>query len=203
MRNKKHTVTLDIPSGKYFTEFVRWRISSFSGCVRQVMKMNGVYHEAIERKYNVEINILIAKRQIEITGKQEDINKCERMIKDEWSAMPRDKQIATTTIAECPICYNPANYSLQSCGHSYCLDCLRQQLSTKFDTTLSNESLKVKCMMPQCDLMFLLRDIKTIIHPTYMTRLARASLQAYLRTNNDSDIALCIGIDCNQVRLIF
>jgi hypothetical protein len=167
------------------------------------MKMSGVYHESIEREFNVEINILIAKRQIEITGKQEDIIKCEKIIKDGWSAMPKEKQIATTTITECPICYNPTNYSLQACGHSYCLDCLRQQLSTKFDTTLSNESLKVKCMMPQCDLMLLLRDIKTIIHPTNMARLARASLQAFLRTDNDSDIVPCIGIDCNQVRLIF
>jgi hypothetical protein len=55
-------------------------------------------------------------------------------------------------------------------------------------------------MMPQCDLTLLLRDIKTIIHPINMPRLARASLQAYLKTDDDSDITPCMGIDCNQVR---
>ncbi len=162
------------------------------------MKMSGIYHEAMEKEFNVEINILVAKRQIEITGKEDDITKCEQIIQNGWSTMPKEKQTTMTTIVECPICCNPANYSLQACGHSYCLDCLRQELSTKFDTTLSNESLKIKCMMPQCDLTLLLRDIKTIIHPTNMPKLARASLQAYLKT--DDDIVPCMGIDCNQVR---
>jgi hypothetical protein len=55
-------------------------------------------------------------------------------------------------------------------------------------------------MMPQCDSILLLRDIKTIIHPKNMPKLARASLQAYLKI--DEDITQCIGIDCNQVNIL-
>jgi hypothetical protein len=94
-----------------------------------------------------------------------------------------------------------ANYSLQACGHTYCLDCLRQQVSTKFDTTLSNETLKIKCMMQKCDSALLLRDIKTIIDSTSISKLARASFQAYLK--KDDDIVQCMGLDCNQVRYLF
>jgi hypothetical protein len=165
--------------------------------------MSATYHETIEKKFNVEISTLVAKRQIRITGRQDDVNKCEQIIKNKWSTMPVEqeasfKQTTMSAIVECPICCNMANYSLQACGHAYCLDCLRQELSTKFDTTLSNESLKIKCMMPQCDLALLLRDIKTIINPINMPKLARASFQAYLKI--DEDIVQCMGIDCNQVR---
>ncbi len=165
--------------------------------------MSATYHETVEKKFNVEISTLVAKRQIRITGREVDVTKCEQIIKNEWSTMPVDqgalsKQTTMTAVVECPICCNTANYSLQACGHAYCIDCLRQELSTKFDTTLSNESLKIKCMMPQCDLALLLRDIKTIIDPRNMPKLARASFQAYLKA--DEDIVQCMGIDCNQVR---
>src|SRR5207237_288203 len=124
--------------------------------------MSATYPETVEKKFNVEISTLFAKRQIQITGKEEDVAKSEQVIKDRWSAMlveqqTPSKQTTKAVAVECPICCNVANYSLQACGHAYCLDCLKQQLSIKFDTTLSNESLKIKCMMPQCDSAFLLR----------------------------------------------
>ncbi|CAF4460467.1 unnamed protein product, partial [Rotaria magnacalcarata] len=65
------------------------------------------------------------------------------------------------------------------------------QLSTKFDTTLTNQSLNIKCMISTCDSPLLLRDIKTIIDPKNIPRLARASLDAYLKT--DKDIQQCMG----------
>ena len=153
---------------------------------------------------NVEINTLVAQRKIRVAGKQEDVHKCEELIKQSWSSISvkQDaslKQNSTTMTAECPICYDVANYYLQACGHAYCLDCLKREISTKFDTTLSNKTLEVKCMMPQCNVSFLLRDIKTIIDPTDIRKLARASFQAYLKT--DQDIAQCLGIDCCQVSL--
>jgi hypothetical protein len=174
-----------------------------TGYVRQVLKRSTTYQETIEKEFNVQISTIVAQRQIRIAGREQDVAKCEEIIKKEWSTMCLEQQASfkpntMVTAVECPICYNAANYSLQACGHVYCLDCLRQEISTKFDTTLSNESIKIKCMMPQCDVAFLLRDIKTIINPTNMPKLARASFQAYLKT--DTDLAQCIGIDCNQVR---
>lgn len=171
-----------------------------------MLKTSATHHEILGKELNVEISTLAAKRQIQITGRGDDIAKCEQTIRDQWSVMPVKKQLSSKqttvgTVIECPICCNAANYSLQACGHAYCVGCLRQELATKFDTTLSNETLKVKCMMPQCDLTLLLRDIKTIIHPTNMPRLARASLQAYLKTGDD--IVRCLGIDCTQVRESF
>lgn len=160
--------------------------------------MSGSYHETVGKQFQVDISTLVARRQIQITGRGEDLAKCEEMIRNGWSTMSVEKQTSLTAVAECPICCNPANYSLQACGHVYCIDCLRQELSTKFHTTLSNETLKVKCMMPQCDVPLLLRDIKTIIHPNNIPKLARASLRAYLKT--DEDIVRCMGIDCDQVR---
>ena len=160
--------------------------------------MSASYHESVGKQFHVDISTLVAKRQIQITGRGEDLVQCEEVIRNGWATMSVEKQTSVTTVVECPICCNPANYSLQACGHVYCLECLRQELSTKFDTTLSNETLKVKCMMAQCDLPLLLRDIKTIIHPNNIPKLARASLRAYLKS--DEDIVRCMGIDCNQVR---
>ncbi|CAF4076461.1 unnamed protein product [Rotaria sp. Silwood1] len=71
------------------------------------------------------------------------------------------------------------------------------QLSTKFDTILSNESLKIKCITSECNSTLLLCDIKTIIDPNNMPKLARASLAAYLKTDND--IVRCMGTDCKQI----
>lgn len=162
--------------------------------------MSANYQETLGEEFNVKISILIDKRQIQIVGKEQNVAKCEKMIKEDWSTLAVNQKISstTTTTVECPICCEPANYSLQACGHAYCLNCLQIELSGKYDTTLSNESLMIKCSMPQCSVPLLLRDIKTIINPTNMSKLARASFQAYLKT--DRDIIQCMGVDCKQVR---
>lgn len=170
------------------------------GYARQILKISGTYQETIGKRFHVEINTLITEHQLRIIGKEEDVIQCEQFIKNAWSKISIEKQIQTsiTNVMECPICTNPANYYLQACGHPYCIDCLKRVIATKFDTSLSNETLKIKCMMPQCDSAFLLRDIKTIIDSTNISKLARASFQAYLKS--DKDVVQCIGIDCNQVR---
>lgn len=166
------------------------------------MKASATYQEAIGNEFNVEITVLLFKRQIKLTGRRDDLIKCEESLKKNWSMMSIDTQVVSnhTMFAECPICCDTANYNLQACGHAYCLNCLRQQISTKFDTTLSNQTLEIICMTPQCNQPFLLRDIKMIIDFNDMPKLARASFQAYIKTN--PDIAQCMGLDCRQVRFI-
>lgn len=168
------------------------------GCLRQVLNRSENYQTMFGKEFkNVEISTIVAERQIQISGKEEDVLKCEERIKTEWKNM-LTKQAPLTNTNECPICCSKANYALQACGHKYCFDCLRQQLATKCDTTLSNESLRIRCMMTKCDSVLLLRDIKTIIDSVSMRKLARASFQAYLKS--DDDIVQCVGIDCRQVR---
>lgn len=53
--------------------------------------------------------------------------------------------------------------------------------------------------MNNCHSIFLLRDIKKILNSTDMKKLARASFQAYLKSDND--IVQCFAIDCKQVNL--
>lgn len=183
LKNQQHTITLEIPP--------------------QVLKKGVMYQERFGQEYNVEVTMLVAQRKIRLVGKEDDVIKCEENLKKKWSEMsvelsPASKQI-TTTMAECPICCDVANYRLQACGHPFCLDCLKLQLSTKFDTTLSNQTLEIKCIISECNQPFLLRDIKTIIDSTNMPKLARASFQAHLKTN--PDLVLCMGLDCRQVRL--
>lgn len=170
------------------------------GYARQILRTSATYQETIGKKFNVEISTLVIERQIQINGKEENVIKCDEFIKSAWSKLSVEQQISSkqTAVVECPICTNTSNYYLQACGHPYCLDCLKRLISTKFDTSLSNETLKIKCMMSPCDSAFLLRDIKTIIDTANMSKLARASFQAYLKS--DKDIVQCIGIDCNQVR---
>ncbi|CAF2760986.1 unnamed protein product [Rotaria sp. Silwood2] len=187
LNNRNFTITLDIPKGY----------------LRQVLKLGTTYQDTIGKEFHVKIIISDVKRQILIIGKQQDITKAEEAIKKNWSDTLAEQQLlpkenATTTSNECPICCEVANYILEMCGHVSCLNCLKQELSRKFDTTLSNESLKIKCIMQECNSVLSLRDIKTIIDSQNMSRVARASFQAFLKTDND--IVQCIGIDCQQVR---
>ncbi|CAM4970396.1 unnamed protein product [Rotaria socialis] len=186
LSSKNSTIILDIPSGY----------------IRQVLKMSVTYWDVFAKEFNVEISTMVAKRQVRVVGKEQDVAKCEEAIKQSWSTIIVEQQALSKllTVAadvECQICYELANYFLQACGHAFCLNCLKMQLSTKFDTTLTNQSLNIKCMISTCDSPLLLRDIKTIIDPKNIPKLARASLEAYLKA--DKDIQQCMGIDCKQV----
>ncbi|CAF1475242.1 unnamed protein product, partial [Rotaria sordida] len=190
LNNRNFTITLDIPKGY----------------IRHVLKLSTNYQDTIGKEFHVKINISDVKRQIQITGKKQNIINAEEAIKKNWSATLTEQQLlhnnnATTTNNECPICCEIANYTLQACGHISCLNCLKQELSRKFDTTLSNESIKIKCVMQECNSVLSLRDIKTIIDRENMSKLARASFQAFLKT--DMDIVQCMGTDCKQVRKEF
>ncbi|CAF1422294.1 unnamed protein product [Rotaria sordida] len=182
LNNRNFTITLDIPKGY----------------IRHVLKLSTNYQDTIGKEFHVKINISDVKRQIQITGKKQNIINAEEAIKKNWSATLTEQQLlhnnnATTTNNECPICCEIANYTLQACGHVSCLNCLKQELSRKFDTTLSNESIKIKCVMQECNSILSLRDIKTIIDRENMSKLARASFQAFLKT--DMDIVQCMGTD--------
>ncbi|CAF2256364.1 unnamed protein product [Rotaria magnacalcarata] len=150
------------------------------GYIRQVLKMSATYRDKFAKEFNVEISTIVAERQVRVVEQQAS-----------------SKLLTVATGVECQICYELPNYFLQACGHAFCSNCLKMQLSTKFDTTLTNQSLNIKCMISTCDSPLLLRDIKTIIDPKNIPRLARASLDAYLKT--DKDIQQCMGTDCKQV----
>ncbi|CAF2178173.1 unnamed protein product [Rotaria magnacalcarata] len=167
LNSKNSTIILDIPPGY----------------IRQVLKMSVTYRDKFVKEFNVEISTIVAKRQ-------------------SWSTIIVEQQassklLTVATGVECQICYELPNYFLQACGHAFCSNCLKMQLSTKFDTTLTNQSLNIKCKISTCYSPLLLRDIKTIIDPKNIPRLARASLDAYLKT--DKDIQQCMGTDCKQV----
>jgi len=159
-----------------------------------------IYQDTIVREFQVKIVISDAKHQIYIIGKQENIEKAEEAIRKNWPNVLLSKENATTINNECPICCEIANYTLQACGHISCLNCLKQEISTKFDTTLSNETLKIKCIMQDCNSILSLREIKSIIGSQNMSQLVRASFQAFLKT--DTDIVQCMGTDCKQVKQI-
>ncbi|CAF4305573.1 unnamed protein product, partial [Rotaria magnacalcarata] len=149
------------------------------GYIRQVLKMSATYRDKFAKEFNVEISTIVAERQVRVVEQQAS-----------------SKLLTVATGVECQICYELPNYFLQACGHAFCSNCLKMQLSTKFDTTLTNQSLNIKCKISTCYSPLLLRDIKTIIDPKNIPRLARASLDAYLKT--DKDIQQCMGTDCKQ-----
>ncbi|CAF1038365.1 unnamed protein product [Didymodactylos carnosus] len=161
----------------------------------------GKIHKEFENELEVEIEIIVVKHQMRITGEKMKVIQCEEKIKENWKTMPKlilpTSNKGNSTVPECVICMNDANYCLQGCGHPYCRDCLIQYLSTKFDTSLGNEKLKITCVVDKCNSLLLIRDIKTILGATNLSKLARASFQAFLKT--DKDMLRCIGDDCNQI----
>ncbi|CAF0998657.1 unnamed protein product [Rotaria magnacalcarata] len=164
--------------------------------------MSVTYRDKFVKEFNVEISTIVAEHQVRVVGKEQDVAKCEEAIKQSWSTIIVEQQassklLTVATGVGCQICYELPNYFLQACGHAFCSNCLKMQLSTKFDTTLTNQSLNIKCKISTCYSPLLLRDIKTIIDPKNIPRLARASLDAYLKT--DKDIQQCMGTDCKQV----
>ncbi|CAF1222187.1 unnamed protein product [Adineta steineri] len=93
---------------------------------------------------------------------------------------------------DCPICFNESTYILKACGHSYCHECLKSYLTQPFPGTTVN----IKCPVDNCNYELLLRDIKAILGPNGMKKLANASFEAYIKT--DTDLARCPG-DKEQV----
>jgi hypothetical protein len=141
------------------------------------------------------------KKVIRICGEEARVKICQDCIHQYLSTLEQKTSITKkSNNIECPICCDTCDspYTLQQCGHTYCRGCLTQFFETHFDSTLSLKQFKLCCLVDKCNSSCLIRDIKSILGPDKMIRLAKAAFQIYVK-QPDADLAQCVGIDCTQV----
>ena len=101
---------------------------------------------------------------------------------------------------ECGVCFcSPSEagskpYRLASCGHFFCLACLKEHLKQ------SGISKRFPITCPECDESIMLCDIK-IVCPVDDERqnIFRAGLDAHVSQTPNGDIQFCPGPDCSMV----
>ncbi|CAF1635597.1 unnamed protein product, partial [Didymodactylos carnosus] len=159
---------------------------------------NAKFYREFEAEYEVNVNVVMVKRRIDVIGKQSQAYECAELIRQMLEMFHADMPTSTTADAVCPICMSSAEvpYNLQACGHLYCRQCLYSYLESKYDATANSESLKIVCQIDECQKPLLVRDIKSIAAMS-IGKLAKARFQAYLREHEE--FSECFGIDCKQL----
>jgi hypothetical protein len=121
-------------------------------------------------------------------GTESHVLECETIINKWLETSSISDQSSSTPTAYCSICLDASGYKLQACGHTYCYQCLQAYLSGYF----TGRQIKIKCPVDNCDVLLLLRDIKTILRRgKNMENLVKASFEAYIKT--DGDLVRCPG----------
>jgi hypothetical protein len=186
LQNRQYTSNISIPQG----------------CLRQCLRNTNKIKDLSDEKASVEINMI--KRIIRISGEEPAVKRCEERIRQFLGTLKETiSTINKSNNMECPFCCCPCEspYTLQQCGHTYCRECLMRYFETRFDPTLSLEQFKITCPTEKCNSSCLIRDIKSILGPEKIIRLAKAAFQVYLKKPN-VDLTQCVGIDCAQVSFI-
>lgn len=144
------------------------------------------------------------KKIIRISGEELAVKNCEERIRQYLTTLEQTKSTTNkSNNIDCPLCLCPCEspYTLQQCGDTYCRECLMRYFETRFDPTLSIQQFKITCPIEKCNSSCLIRDIKSILGPEKIIRLAKAAFQIYLKKPN-VDLVQCVGIDCTQVSFI-
>jgi hypothetical protein len=143
--------------------------------------------EFAEKKNDVKITLLIPYHQVRLIGTRSHVLECESIIKMWLKTFSISVHSSFTSTTACSICLSESDYKLQACGHSYCIKCLKDYFSRFF----SGVQVKIECPVDKCGFLLLLRDIKTILRGNDMKKLANASFDAYVKT--DEDLVRCPG----------
>lgn len=139
--------------------------------------------EFVNKKNDVEPNfLLIPYHQVRLTGTESHVLECGSIINKWLDSFSISDQSSSTPMALCSICLDKSEYRLQACGHPYCYCCLQTYLSGYYP----GRQVQIQCPVPNCGLLMLLCDIKTILCcETHMENLVKASFEAYIKANED------------------
>eukprot|EP00732_Lithocolla_globosa_P000298 Lithocolla_globosa_v1_NODE_82_length_6720_cov_15.294779.p1 type:complete len:1901 gc:universal NODE_82_length_6720_cov_15.294779:819-6521(+) len=103
-----------------------------------------------------------------------------------------------TTDQECGLCFSELTreekpYTLQACGHRYCLDCIQNMFASA-----ENGDAQVPYCCPACQKELVLRDISTLTTPQAFEKVKEAALLLFKQRHVET-LTECPGQGCCQV----
>ena len=100
---------------------------------------------------------------------------------------------------ECCVCFTvithpPDIFRLESCGHTYCIDCIKTQVAP------STVEFPIQCAADGCSEAMVWRDFYTLSEVTgfNIRRMVNASVRAYVAANQDK-VCNCPTPDCSMI----
>lgn len=97
----------------------------------------------------------------------------------------------------CPICFCDIEdcYRLEGCGHAFCRSCLVEQCNSAMR---HHEGFPLLCAREDCNHMFLVADLKSLVSSEALDDLFRASLGAFVASSKGT-YRFCTTPDCPSI----
>jgi len=97
----------------------------------------------------------------------------------------------------CPICFCDIEdcYRLEGCGHAFCRSCLVEQCNSAMR---HHEGFPLVCAREDCNHLFLVADLKSLVSSEALDDLFRASLGAFVASSKGT-YRFCTTPDCPSI----
>ena len=169
-----------------------------------VMKMLTLKYGIDLERFRQEMGLLsvqmdFRRHKLELRGPAEAIEKADSVIAEITAELVKllSVQLQESKRPECVVCFMPVEqgqlYRLESCGHPYCMDCVKQQMHH----ALMNRDFPIDCVQEQCLLHFMWRDVSNIIRDgsVVATDLVANAVSAFVASHH-TQYRYCITPNC-------
>ncbi|XP_057296015.1 uncharacterized protein LOC130624965 isoform X2 [Hydractinia symbiolongicarpus] len=165
------------------------------GFIKRLLEKFGVDFKQLYDKSKanyIEMNFL--RHTLEIFGKQRSIDICSDMIQKLVSEVS-EANIVVDETKTCPICFDSLSsrsHQLESCGHSYCKECIANMCKH----AVKNNNLPIGCAAEDgCDDLVSIADISKFVE----TKVLVAAALDKMIVDNKSEYAYCVTPNCCMI----
>ena len=145
---------------------------------------------ALQEKFGIKVNAV--KRCIVFTGSAAELEE----VRTSLRYIGENEVTTPAADGDCPICFdtaeNPTQFS--SCGHVYCLSCLRDYAKS----TLETRKIPITCISEECDHCVDLPVLATILSPPEFETILSTAFTDHIRRHPDT-YSYCPTPNCATV----
>ncbi|KAI5845346.1 hypothetical protein BZA05DRAFT_447937 [Tricharina praecox] len=169
------------------------KIALEGGAWRSIMR-GGL--RALQERFGANmVKIDVTKRCIMFTGSAVELEETRTLLKTNTGA---EKDVTSTATADgdCPICFDTAESPIQfsSCGHTYCLSCLRDYARSTLDT----RKFPIACIGATCERTLDLAVLATILTPAEYETILSTAFTDHIRSH-PTEYSYCPTPNCPTV----
>jgi ATP-dependent RNA helicase DHX8/PRP22 len=165
-------------------------MSKFGRGLQGILDIEGV------SKVNICLFKQVLKIQSTSDSKDNVLRKIDEIAKTMAPTQPKDE--GEDDDETCPTCFceidSAASYRLATCGHAYCMDCVKLQFKTAL--------FPMSCTHENCSEMFTHQDMNDLrTEKDLLDNILKKSLDSYVNANQDK-ARFCPSPDCPMVYLV-
>nr|XP_022344536.1 ATP-dependent RNA helicase DEAH12, chloroplastic-like [Crassostrea virginica] len=172
-----------------------------SGLMKRIIQMHGIDLQGLKDAANlVSAELDHRKHRIKLLGSEEAIELAIRDVEVITQALLQDTHCKISTSPDCGICLCEVSetelYRLESCGHSYCKDCVNLHLKSAIEM----KEFPLRCCYEGCSMLWAWSDINNMKKFGFcsLQNVISASLSCYVAQYPDK-ARYCITPDCQMV----